>query len=164
MNPGKQYRLCCVLSCNYVGYNVVASSGMLSTFWRVSRDYQGLLSSRNGYRALASLSLPSSASLSFQASQFSTSQLLAEKRKEKLPGPRAAGTSPQDLFKQDLQSTSPFNIDPSYVAFFLQTLSSLRIPYPYCNALVARDTSGSGIFFSVIGSVCCGCTEFYSGE
>lgn len=103
MAPGKYLKLCCLLSCNSVGYNGVASSRMFSTLWRVSRDYQGLLlSSRHGYRALASMSVP------FLASQFSTSQL---SRKKKLPTPRAVGTSLQDLFKQDLQT--PFNIDPS---------------------------------------------------
>lgn len=108
MAPGKYLKLCCLLSCNSVGYNGVASSRMFSTLWRVSRDYQGLLlSSRHGYRALASMSVP------FLASQFSTSQL---SRKKKLPTPRAVGTSLQDLFKQDLQT--PFNIDPSYVALF----------------------------------------------
>lgn len=152
MSPGKQYKPCCVLNCNYVNNNVVASNRTFSTLWRVSRDYQGLLAYRHGYKALASLSVPSSVSLSppFQASQFSTSQLPVEKRKKKLAAPRASGTSLQDLFKQDLQSTSPFNIDPSYVAFFLQPFSSLRISYPRCNTLVVLDNQGSGNVFSVI--------------
>jgi hypothetical protein len=119
MAPGKQYKLCCVLNCNYVGHNVVASSRAFSTFWRVSRQYPGLL---DGYRALASLP--------FQASQFSTSQFPVQNRKQKALGPRAAGTSLQDLFKQDLQS--PFNIDPSYVALSPQFLSIPRVSYSHC--------------------------------
>lgn len=111
MTPGKYLKLC---HCNYVGYNVVASSRMFSTLWR---EYQGLL--RHGSRASPSLSLP------FPASQFS-SQL--PRKKKLLPTPRAVGTSLQDLFKQDLPSASPFNIDPSYVAFKLS-------PFPCCNAL-----------------------------
>lgn len=112
MTPGKYLKLC---HCNYVGYNVVASNRMFSTLWR---EYQGLL--RHGSsRASPSLSLP------FPASQFS-SQL--PRKKKLLPAPRAVGTSLQDLFKQDLPSASPFNIDPSYVAFKLS-------PFPCCNAL-----------------------------
>lgn len=122
MAPMK-YKICYFLNWNDVGYNVVASKRVFSTLRRVSQDYQGLLLPRHGNRLTTSRSLPSS---SFQSSQFSTSHLPAQKGKKKLAVPRAAGTSLQDLFKQDLQSSSPFNVDPSYVAFSLQIFSEIH--------------------------------------